>query len=97
MVDTDVRTRLSELAAHLDATAERPMRPDVTHWVAEADAVASDVAGAALPAEVVRERVGHVRDLLANVEETGDEEADEHVAAARELADEVLDSLDSDD
>lgn len=97
MVDTETQSLLSELAAHLDATAERPMRPDVTHWVAEADAVASDVADADLPDEVVRERVGHVRDLLANVEETGDDDADSHVAAATELADEVLDRLDSDD
>lgn len=94
MVDSDVQTLLSELAAQLDATASRPMRPEVTHWVAEADAVAGDVADADLPNDVVAERVGHVRDLLSNVEETGDEEADDHVAAAETLADEVLARLD---
>jgi hypothetical protein len=94
MVDTEVESLLTELAAHLDSTAERPMRPDVTHWVAEADAVASDVADADLPAEVVRERIGHVRELLSHVEETGDEAADAHVAAAEDLVDEVLKQLD---
>lgn len=96
MVNTETQSLLSELAARLDATAERPMRPEVTHWVAEADAVASDVADADadLPADVVRTRVGHVRELLSHVEETGDEEADEHVTAAKTLADEVLDRLD---
>lgn len=93
MVETDVRTRVETLAAHLDATAELPMRPDVTHWVAEADAVASDVAEADLPADVVADRLGHVRELLSHVDETGDEEADEHVAAAKALADELLDAL----
>ena len=97
MVDNQLQSLLADLAARLDATAERPMRPDVTHWVAEADAVASDVADADLPAEVVRERIGHVRDLLANVEGTGDEAADEHVAKAKQLADEVLERLAGDE
>jgi hypothetical protein len=97
MVDSQLQSLLGDLAARLDATAERPMRPDVTHWVAEADAVASDVAEADLPPEVVHERIGHVRDLLANVEETGDETADEHVAAAKRLADEVIERLAADD
>lgn len=94
MTDSDVQPLLSELAAQLDATASRPMRPDVTHWVAEADAIAGDVADADLPNDVVGERIGHVRDLLASVDDTGDEEADDHVAAARTLADEVLARLD---
>jgi hypothetical protein len=94
MSEDDVPALLTALANHLAATAESPMRPGVTHWVAEADAVASDVADAELPADVVRERVGHVRELLSHVEETGDEKADEHVAQARILADDVLATLD---
>lgn len=97
MVDTEIQSLLSELANHLEATAGRAMRPEVTHWVAEAEAVAGDVAEADLPADVVRERVGHVRTLLSHVDETGDDVADEHVGAAKELADEVLTALDGDD
>ncbi|SDN02079.1 hypothetical protein SAMN04487949_3193 [Halogranum gelatinilyticum] len=101
MTEDDVTTQLTALADELAATAERPMRPDVTHWVAEADAVAGDVADGVdvggdggLPDEVVRERVGHVRELLSHVEETGDEKADEHVATANRLAEAVLTELD---
>lgn len=92
--DGGVQTRLSEVAAHLAATAERPMRPDVTHWVAEADAVASDVVGADLPRAVVVERLGHVCELLSHVDDTGDDEADEHVTAAKRLAEDVRAELD---
>lgn len=77
--------RLRELHDHLAATAELPMERAATRWVAEAEAVAEDCLAVDDPA-VVRERVGHVRDLLANVESTGHEEADERVAAAYELA-----------
>jgi hypothetical protein len=38
---------------------------------------------------VIRERMGHVRDLLSNVDSTGDPAADEHVAVARETAAEL--------
>jgi len=41
--------------------------------------------------EVVQKRVEQARELLSNVEGTGDERADEHVEAARACCAELLD------
>ncbi|MEF8790574.1 MAG: hypothetical protein V5A61_10660 [Haloarculaceae archaeon] len=83
---TDERFRT--LYEHLSATAELPLDREATRWVAEAEAVAGDCLDVTDPS-VRRRRVGHVRDLLANVDSTGHAEADEHVAAARDLAAEL--------
>lgn len=90
MVEPEIRALAADLSARLDATAELPMKSDVTHWVAEADAVASDVAEEEVPHDVLRKRLGHVQELLSHVEETGHPEADEHVAAAKRLTDDAL-------
>jgi hypothetical protein len=94
------RERVRALADELVATEERPVDPSVSPWLGEAAAVAVDAVDVAVDAEeaaaadaaddVVRERVGHVRDLLSEVEDTGDDEADERVATARRLAAEIL-------
>jgi hypothetical protein len=89
-----VRDRLDDLAAHLDATAELPVRPGASAWLGEAAAVAADLTTGDPSPEVVRERVGHVADLLASAGETGNADADDHVAAARDCAAEILDRLD---
>ncbi|WP_255151275.1 hypothetical protein [Halorarius halobius] len=86
MVDERVR-RLHE---HLAATAELPLDRTATRWVAEAEAVAADCRHIDNPA-VVRDRVREVAELLSNVESTGHPEADDHVAAAAELAADVVD------
>lgn len=78
--------RVRELHAHLAATAERPVETGASRWLGEAEAVAADAAGEDVPREAVAKRVGQVRDLLANVDSTGDPVADEHVAAAEALA-----------
>lgn len=77
--------RLVRLHEHLAATAELPLDREATRWVAEAEAVAGDCLDVT-DAAVRRRRVGHVRDLLSNVEATGHPEGDDHVEAARELA-----------
>jgi hypothetical protein len=82
---------LADLHDHLVATAELPIDRDANRWIGEAEAVAADLAANDLPPSTVAERVGHVRDLLAEVEETDNPEADEHVAAAREIAVRILD------
>ncbi|MFB6218522.1 MAG: hypothetical protein ABEH77_04980 [Halobacteriaceae archaeon] len=76
--------RIDALHDHLAATAERPVETRASRWLGEAEAVAADAREA--PPEVAVERVARVRELLSNVEATGDDEADEHVAAAAELA-----------
>ena len=82
---------LDGLHEHLAATAELPVERDASRWIGEAEAVAADLAGSDLPAGTVRERVGHVRDLLAEVEETGHPAADDHVERARKLCQRLLD------
>lgn len=82
--------RLRTLSDHLEATEELPVRREASAWLGEAAAVAADVANADLAPAVVDERVEHVRRLLSNVETTGHPEADDHVAAARRVTDEIL-------
>jgi len=82
--------RLQDLYDHLAATGERPVERTASRWLGEAEAIAGDVADGDLPPEVQRERLENVEHLLANVEGTGDEAADEHVAAAEAILDEVL-------
>lgn len=90
-IDESTRRRLRELHDHLRATAERPVERTAAAHLGEAQAVAGDVAlDPAVSPSVVRSRVETVSDLLSRVEGTGDDEADEHVAAARELAAEIL-------
>lgn len=87
--------RLRRLHDHLAATAELPLDREATRWIAEAEAVAGDCLEVTDDA-VVRRRVGHVRDLLANVDGTGHPDADEHVEAARALATELTREDDGD-
>lgn len=81
--------RVRQLHEHLAATAELPVERESSAYLGEAAAVARDLAERPATPAVVRERAGHVRDLLAAVEGTGNDEADEHVAAARKLAEEL--------
>jgi hypothetical protein len=81
---------LADLHDHLAATAELPIDRDANRWIGEAEAVAADLATNDLSPETVEERVGHVRDLLTEVEATEHPEADDHVAAARDIAARLL-------
>nr|WP_233265087.1 hypothetical protein [Halomarina oriensis] len=74
------------MADHLVATGERPIDSRTNAWLGEAEALALDMAESDLDPAVERERAGHVVELLSNVDGTGDEQADEHVTAARTLA-----------
>lgn len=85
---TDLVAAVRDVHDHLAATEELPLDRDATRWIAEAEAVAGDLREVDDEA-VVRRRMGHVRELLSNVDGTGHPEADDHVAAAKELADEV--------
>jgi hypothetical protein len=85
----DLDEQVHRLHAALAATEERPVERSAGRWIGEAQAVAGDLAGGDPDPEVVSERVGHVRDLLSNVEGTGDSEADERVAEARRIAVEI--------
>jgi hypothetical protein len=93
MDDATLDERLTALAEHLTATAERPVETTASRWLGEAEAVATDLAEGPVDREVAAERLGHVRRLLSEVEATGDETADEHVAEARAIADSVASAL----
>ncbi|PSP75717.1 hypothetical protein BRC81_15155 [Halobacteriales archaeon QS_1_68_20] len=85
----DVRDLAQDLHDHLEATAERPLPTAANRWLGEAEAAARDAVGEDVPRPVIGKRAGQVSDLLSNVEETGDEVADQHVAAARIVAEEI--------
>ena len=82
--------RLRALQDHLAATGERPVERTASRWLGEAEAIARDVADGDLAPEVRQERLEKVEHLLANVEETGDEAADDHVGAAEAILEELL-------
>ncbi|MFC7042227.1 hypothetical protein [Halonotius sp. GCM10025705] len=79
------------LAAHLTATAERPIPPATNRWLGEAEAVARDAASDDIDPATRRQRVQQVAALLAEADATGDEIADEHIADARACCRVLLD------
>ena len=90
MTDSDdLHDLVADLHAHLEATAELPVEESASRWLGEAEAVCGDAVGPGTSAAVVEKRVDQVRMLLSNVDGTGHPEADDHVAAARELAERI--------
>lgn len=94
VTNDDVQASVADLHEHLAATRELPVEREASRWIGEAEAVAGDLVGADASRDVLRERLGHVRELLANVDGTDDAAADEHVAAARRTTGDLLDRLD---
>ena len=86
---------LRALHEHLEATEELPVRPDASVWLGEAAAVAADVADGDAPPAVVVDRVGRVAELLAEVETTGNVDADDHVRAAERIAARIVENGDT--
>jgi len=85
---TDEFDPVAALHEHLAATEERPVEREAGWRIGEAQALAAEIAAGADEETVVR-RAGEIRTLLAEVDETGDSVADDHVDAARELADRI--------
>ena len=81
MTDVD----LEELLGHLRATAKLPIERDANRWLGEAEAVVADLAASDLDPAVLEERLETVEELLDHVSETGHDEADDHVTAAKAL------------
>ncbi|WP_440764917.1 hypothetical protein [Natronorubrum sp. DTA7] len=79
-----------QLHRHLEHTAELPIDRDANRWLGEADAIARDVAMSDLEDDVVVERVGKIQHLLSEVDETGHEEADDHLEAAIQCCKAIL-------
>ena len=88
---SDIDDLLASLHDHLEATEERPLDNEANRWLGEAQAIAADVDENELDSETTKERVEEILELLDEVDGTGDDEADKHVAAARRAANRVLD------
>lgn len=73
-----------QLYGHLAATAELPVERSASRLLGEAEAVADDLRGCDPP--VIKARATVVYELLDQIDETGHEEADEHLRQARTLA-----------
>lgn len=88
-MDEDTAERVAALHDHLAATDSLPIDHRANRWLGEAEAVAADLHQEDATPDVVRERAGHVVHLLENAGDTDSDEADQHVAAALELAREL--------
>jgi hypothetical protein len=93
--DQELADGVERVHDHLAATRERPVERVASRWIGEAEAVVADLVDGDVTRAVVRTRLGHVQELLANVSTTADETADEHVLEAKRLVDELLDELES--
>ncbi|MFP8958676.1 hypothetical protein ACLI4Y_18365 [Natrialbaceae archaeon A-CW3] len=80
-----------EILRHLEATAELPIDHRTNRWLGEAEAVARDAAENDLDEATIRKRLRQVDHLLAEADETGHGETDEHLATARERCRDALD------
>lgn len=81
---------VSSLHDHLEATAERPVETDASRLLGEAQSIAADLDAADLEQDTIHERIETILDLLDEIDGTGDDEADEHVAAARRAGERAL-------
>jgi len=82
---------VSSIHDHLAATEELSLDEEANRLLGEAQALAADAEAGDLDAETTKERVEEVLDLLGEVDGTGHDEADEHLAAARRAAERALD------
>ncbi|OYR55449.1 hypothetical protein [Halorubrum halodurans] len=94
--DGDGADPATALHDHLVATETLPVEREAGWYLGEAQAIAADLAAGDLAESVAGERAAEVRELLAEIDGTGDVEADDHVAAARELAARIAERSGSD-
>lgn len=83
---SDESDPVATLRDHLAATEERPVEREAGWRLGEAQALAAEIAEGEVDDATVVRRAAEIRTLLAEVDGTGDPEADDHVDAARELA-----------
>jgi hypothetical protein len=85
---------LAALHDHLAATEERPVEREAGWRLGEAQALAAEIADGGVDDATVVRRADEIRTLLAAIDGTGDPEADDRVAAARELANRIANRAD---
>ena len=88
---------VASLHDHLAATEERPVEREAGWRLGEAQALAGQVATGDLDDRVIRERADEIGELLSEVDGTGDREANDHVAAAKELASRIANQSTADE
>lgn len=93
MTDTDIHELVEELHAQLQATEELDIHYTANRWIGEAEAVAADITGDDVSEQVIEKRVTQIEDLLYTVDETENQEANEHIGAARSLAERIDERL----
>lgn len=95
---SDFRDHVVAIHAHLEATATLPIDHRANRWLGEAEAVAADAVALldaadsveSVPFEVLDTRLSQIRILLDEVEDTGSDEANDHVRLASRRTDEAL-------
>ncbi|SIR87712.1 hypothetical protein [Natronorubrum thiooxidans] len=90
--ESGVARQARQLHHQLEATAELPIDREANRWLGEAEAIAADAATSDLEDATVRERVATVQDLLAEIDDTGHDEADDHLEAAKRICRAILES-----
>lgn len=82
---------LSSLADHIEAGTEKAPADRESEELEEAHSIAENLTDESHDREAVQERVGTVLELLEDVEDdgTGNDEADEHVEAAKRAAERI--------
>ncbi|WP_408958369.1 hypothetical protein [Natrinema sp. 74] len=90
MTDDSLPAQTRRLHRHLEATAEVPIDRTANRWLGEAEAIAGDIASNDLDRETTLERVAKIRGLLAEIDVTGHEGADEHLEAAKGICATIL-------
>ena len=91
-IPTEPRAAVDALAAHLTATADRPVPPATNRWLGEAEAVARDATSNNIDTQTRQKRVRQVATLLESADETDDAVADRHIEAAIECCRVALDN-----
>lgn len=82
---------LSSLHDHLEATGEMALPEDANRILGEAQSIAADLAEGEVDHETAHERTAAVLELLDELDDgTGNDDADDHVEAARRAAERVL-------
>ena len=91
---TDEFDPVAALHEHLAATEERPVEREAGWRLGEAQALAAEIANAGVDDATVARRADEIRGLLTEIDRTGDRVADDHVDAARELANRIASRAD---
>lgn len=83
-------SELEELFNQLQATEQLPIDRTANRWLGEAQAITKDLVRGDPDPETIHRRVEKVLELLDEIDGTGSQEGDDRVAAARSVAEGLL-------